>query len=36
MPGMDSGGKALATKQNDMKGMAPGEQKEIEHSRMKH
>jgi len=36
MPGMDGGGKARPMKQDDMKGMAPDEQKEIEHSRMKH
>jgi len=36
MPGMDGGGKARPMKQDDMKGMAPDEQKEIENSRMKH
>jgi len=36
MPGMDSGGKAPATTQNDIKGMAPNELKETEHSGMKH
>ena len=36
MPGMDSGGKAPATKQKDIKRMAPNELKEMENSRMKH
>jgi Cu(I)/Ag(I) efflux system membrane fusion protein len=36
MPGMDSGGKAPAATHNDIKGMAPNEVKETEHSGMKH